>query len=102
MSDLCLLLAHFRQFADNLGWPQQTSTIFMDSKSAINLAQAPIVTKKARHMKARYHLTREFVSKHIVALVHIPSDEMRVDVLTKILSKTKFLHGRRNLLNMPL
>ena len=31
----CLFICHFRQFADNIGWPQQATQLLMDSESAI-------------------------------------------------------------------
>jgi len=99
VSSMCLQISHFRQFAYDLGWPQPTTTIFMDSQSGIDLANAPIVTKKARHMKAHYHIIREYVQDKIVHLRHIPSEQMRVDILTKLVSNSNFLRGRRSLLN---
>jgi hypothetical protein len=99
VSALCLQVSHFRQLADNLGWPQNVTTIFMDSQSGIDLANAPIVTKKARHMKARYHVIREYVQEKLVTLYHIPSEGMRVDVITKLVSNANFLRGRCSLLN---
>ena len=99
---LCLVIAHFRQLAAELGWPQPATPILMDSQSAINLALAPIITKKARHMKVKYHLIRDYARTGLVKLHHIPASEMRADILTKVLSKTNFIKGRAALLNMPL
>jgi hypothetical protein len=97
---LCLHVSHFRMLSTDLGWPQGPTTIFMDSQSGINLALAPVITKKARHMKAEFHLIREYVTRQEIVLTHTPSSSMRVDVLTKILSKSKFILGRDTLLNM--
>jgi hypothetical protein len=102
VSDLCLTISHFRQLADNLGWPQDPTVIYMDAQSAMNLANAPIVTKKARHMKASFHVIREYVQTKIVHLVHVPTADMRVDILTKLVSRAKFLRGRSALLNYSM
>ncbi len=99
VSGLCLAISHFRQLAANLGWTQDPTVIYMDAQSAINLANAPIVTKKARHMKASFHIIREYVQTQIVQLVHVPSADMRVDVLTKLVSRANFFRGRSALLN---
>jgi hypothetical protein len=102
VSGLCLAVSHYRQFSVDLGWIQDPTKIYMDAQSAINLANAPIVTKKARHMKASFHLIREYVQDQIVQLVHVSSADMRVDILTKLVSKVKFLRGRSFLLNYPM
>lgn len=98
----CLLILHYRQLATSLGWIQGPTQLFMDSQSAINLAQAPIITKKARHMKARFHFIREQVETKTVILVHIPTSQMRVDVITKIMTPSPFLRGRDMLMNQSL
>ena len=99
-NSLCLITAHFRQFLAELGWPQPATTLYLDSQSAINLANAPAITKKARHMKAKYHYIREMVANGEIVLEHIPSSEMRVDLITKVVSRAHFLRGRNTLLNM--
>ena len=95
----CLLIAHFRQLATSIGWVQGPTQLFMDSQSAIKLAQAPTVTKKARHMRATHHYIREMVALAEVTLVHVPTAKMRVDVLTKVMTSSQFLRGRASLMN---
>ena len=97
-----LLISHYRQLATSLGWLQLPTKLFMDSQSAINLAQAPIVPKKSRHMHARFHYIREAEETKEIELVHIPSHQMRVDVITKIMTASKFCHGRDMLMNQHL
>lgn len=46
---------HFRMLADELQFPQPSTVMFLDSKSALHLANAHAVTKKVRHMKATYY-----------------------------------------------
>jgi hypothetical protein len=100
--EACLLISHYRQLATSLGWLQGPTKLFMDSQSAINLAQAPIVPKKSRHMHARFHYIREAVETKEIELVHILSHQMRVDVITKIMTTSKFCHGRDMLMNQHL
>ena len=97
----CLLISHFRQFAEELGWPQPPTTLFMDSNSALDLAIAPAITKKARHMKAKHHFIRWMVSEGEVAPVHVPAPEMRADLMTKLLSPSSFHRGVHSLMNLP-
>jgi len=96
----CLLICHFRQFADQLGWPQHATQLFMDSESAINLAKAPAITKTARHMKAKHHFIRELITDLEIEAVHIPAAEMRADFLTKLFPPASFLRGLSSLMNL--
>jgi len=96
----CLDISHYRQFATQLGWPPTGPTILhLDCKTAINLAEAPEVTRKARHMQAKHHYIRELVDTGIVKLKHVPADLMRADILTKVFSRAEFLRRRAMLLN---
>ena len=51
-------------------------------------------------MRAAVHYIREAVQSKEVTLVHIPTAQMRVDVITKIMTPSKFLRGRDLLMNM--
>jgi hypothetical protein len=98
----CLLICHFRQFAEQLGWPQQSTRLFLDSESAINLAKAPAITKTARHMKAKHHFLHALVTSLDIEVVHISAAGMRADFLTKLFSPAAFLRGLSSLMNLPL
>ena len=96
---LCLEVAHFREFAAFLGWPQPQTECFLDANSAINTAIAPERTKKCRFMKAKHHFIREMVQNGEVKLTHVPTSDMRVDFLTKVCTASHFMQGRDRLLN---
>jgi hypothetical protein len=96
-SGACRVIAHFRQFAADLGWPQQNPTVLlMDSKTAINLAVAPEVTRKARHMHAKVHYIRDVIHHKEVTPEYVPGHQIRSDVMTKLYRKKIFdVYNRR-------
>jgi hypothetical protein len=57
----------------------------MDSKSAIDLAQNPVNHKRSKHIRIKYHWIREQVGGKVVKLNHVPTVEMRADMMTKSL-----------------
>lgn len=59
--------------------------LYMDSKSAIDLAQNPVNHKRSKHIRIKYHWIREQVGDKVVKLNHIPTAEMRADMMTKSL-----------------
>jgi hypothetical protein len=74
---------YFRQFAEQLGFPQSTpSVIYVDNKSAINLALAPEVTRKSRHIFTRHHYVRDLVQRHLVLPTHKGTHDLLPDVAT--------------------
>ena len=66
--------------------------IFVDNKSAIDLAKNPVFHSRSKHIKIRYHYVRTCVQSGDVEVIHIPSIEQRADILTKSLGKEKFCY----------
>lgn len=64
--------------------------IYVDNKSAIDLARNPVSHGRRKHIGIRYHFIRECVEKGEVVVQHIRSEEQRADILTKPLSTAKF------------
>ena len=94
-------IIHFRNILSELGFQQtRPTTIFEDNKSAIKLATNIQVTRKSRHINIRHHYIRELIKNNEVHIVHLPSDQMTSDMLTKPLGPIKFKPFCRILLNM--
>jgi hypothetical protein len=90
-----------RFLLEQLGFPQTTPMIvFEDNKSAINLANAPTVTKNSKHIFQRHHYIRLLVKQQIAQLVHLPTADMTADLLTKPMAPTLFLRLRDKLMNV--
>lgn len=65
-------------------------TLFIDNKSAIDLAKNPIFHGRSKHIDIRYHFIRECVEKGEIIVKHVRTYQHRADVLTKALATAKF------------
>lgn len=77
--------------------------LYIDNKSAIDLAKNPVFHGRSKHIDIRYHFIRECVERGEIILRHVNTNKQRADVLTKALSRAKFeemreLLGVKNLL----
>ena len=64
--------------------------LYLDNKSAIDLAKNPVFHGRSKHIDIRYHFIRECVKKGEIIVIHIGTDMQKADVLTKALSVIKF------------
>lgn len=69
--------------------------LFIDNKSAIDLARNPVFHGRSKHIDVRYHFIRECVERGEIVLKQICSDSQRADVLTKALTTIKFERMRK-------
>ena len=82
-----------------MGQPDPT-TIYEDNQSAINLAEAPSIGTKSKHILLRFHYTKEAVLAKQVTLEYINTLLQRADSLTKAQTKPSFLSSVNTLLNI--
>ncbi len=68
----------------------EPTTLFEDNRAAISLAAEDAHHKRTKHIDVRYHLLRESVTRRVLVLQHIATDEMIADLLTKPLGIFKF------------
>ena len=93
----CLI---FRALLSELGFPQPgPTTCFEDNKSAINLANAPEITRHSRHIFVRHHYIRDLVQQGLIVIEYLPTTSMTADLLTKPLAVGLFHRFRSKLLN---
>ncbi|KAL8110234.1 hypothetical protein AgCh_026086 [Apium graveolens] len=64
--------------------------LYIDNKSAIDLAKNPVFHGRSKHIHVRYHFIRECVERGDVVLKHIASEYQKADILTKALTTVKF------------
>lgn len=69
--------------------------LYVDNKSAIDLAKNPVFHGRSKHIDIRYHFIRECVEKGEIIMKHINSEMQRADVLTKSLATVKFERMRK-------
>lgn len=71
--------------------------LYVDNKSAIDLAKNPVFHGRSKHIDTRYYFIRECVERGEIILKHISSERQRADVLTKALT-TAWFEKMRSLL----
>lgn len=64
--------------------------IYIDNKSAIDLARNPVFHGRSKHIGIRYHFICECVERGEVEVRHVRSEEQRADILTKVVSTARF------------
>lgn len=75
----------------NFGGECQPIRIFCDNTSALDLAKTTGYSARTKHIDVRHHYLREHIESGRINLVHIPTEEMVADVLTKPLNSKKHL-----------
>lgn len=63
--------------------------IYVDNKSAINLAKNPVFHGRSKHIDIRYHFIRQCVDRGEIIIKHVTTEKQRAHVLTKAMSVTK-------------
>lgn len=65
-------------------------TLYIDNRSAVDLAKNPVFHGRSKHIDVRYHFIREYVEQGLIVIKHVRTNEQRADILTKALSAEKF------------
>jgi hypothetical protein len=63
----------------------------------VKLSEKPVFHDRSKHIEIRYHYIRDMVQKGAVKLQYVATDEQTTDVLTKPLSREKFVYFRDKL-----
>lgn len=64
--------------------------IYIDNKSAIDLARNPVFHGRSKHIDVGYHFIRECVERGEIVIKHVCTENQRADVLTKAMTTVKF------------
>lgn len=70
---------------------QQPIQVYCDNTSALDLAKTTGYSARTKHIDVRHHYLREHIESGRINLVHIPTNVMVADVLTKPLNQVKHL-----------
>jgi hypothetical protein len=68
-----------------------------DCTSAISVAKNPVLHSRTKHIEVRYHFLRDNVEKGNIDLIHVPTENQLVDILTKPLDQATFARLRGDL-----
>jgi hypothetical protein len=69
----------------------ERSVLRVDNKSAISLMKNPVLNDRSRHIDKSFHLIREHEANCQIGVQFIGTNEQLGDILTKSLSRIKFL-----------
>jgi hypothetical protein len=100
LSQAARKLLEFRYLLEDIGFPQQSPTvIFEDNMSAINLAVAPHITRKSRHIHTRHHFIRDLIHQKLAVIRHLATEDMLADFYTKPYGPKQFCNVRKLIFN---
>ena len=88
---LKLLLASFGVIVD------KPIIIKEDNQGAIAIAKDPVKHTRAKHIDIRFHFLRDVVKRGDVQLEYCMTENMTADILTKSVSKNKFVKCRNEM-----
>lgn len=69
--------------------------IYVDNRSAIDLAKNPVFHGHNKHIDLRFHYIRECVERGDIIIKHVCSEKQHADVLTKPMTTVKFEQMRQ-------
>ena len=73
----------WRQFLDELGYPQETTTLNEDNQACILLSKNPQSHSRTKHIQIRYHFIREKTDSKEVSLQYVNTKDQLADMFTK-------------------
>jgi len=75
----------------------QPPTLFVDNKSAIDLAKHPSAHGKSKHIEMRFHFLRKQVNDKKLEVEHCSTEDQSADIFTKPLKAARFCKLRESL-----
>ena len=95
-------LIHWRQFAEDLGFPQpKPSVMLTDNSTSINLTKAPLIPAKSRHIALKHHHIRWAYKTNQITPQHQGTNDIVPDAATKHVGPSRFLFFRKQLFHPP-
>lgn len=72
------------KFCENIN-----STLFIDNQSTIRMIESYENSKRSKHIDIKVHYIKDIVSKGLIMLEYVSTNQNKADILTKALSKDK-------------
>lgn len=79
------------------GQSLEPTVIHCDNQSCVKLSVNPVFHDITKHVEITYHYIRDMVLRKAIQLRYISTDEQTTDILTKPLSRVKFVYFRDKL-----
>ena len=91
----------YREFAEELGFPQQDPTpLFVDNTATVNLAYNPEYHNRTKHIDRRHFYVRELVENHTLHVQYVNTADNLADFFTKPLPPKAFFKLRDAIMNV--
>ena len=93
----CSQVIYMQQTLKDFGLNISKSPIYCDNTSAINLSKNTTQHARTKHIDIRHHFLRDNISREVITLDFINSENQIADILTKPLNESTFTKLRREL-----
>ncbi|GJU70104.1 retrovirus-related pol polyprotein from transposon TNT 1-94 [Tanacetum coccineum] len=81
-----------RGMVNEFGLHQEVLVVYCDNQSVVHLTKNNKFHSKTKHIEVRHHFVRDIVEKGEVIVDKIHTNDNPADMLTKVLTPTKFKH----------
>jgi hypothetical protein len=90
-----------RNFIMDIGFNiDKPSILYQDNKSTIVMSEKGHGNfRRTKHINIRYFYIKNMIDDNIIQMIHLPTNDMISDILTKPLTGSKFIYLRNLLLN---
>ena len=89
-----------RSLLAEFGFPQLSTSISVDSRSAKAIAENPVFHSRTKHINLIHHFIRQYVKTKEVLLVWVPTEQQLADIFTKPLPAPRFFALRDSLMSV--
>ncbi|GKD77854.1 retrovirus-related pol polyprotein from transposon TNT 1-94 [Tanacetum coccineum] len=77
-----------------IDYEEDVTKIYVDKKSAIDLAKNSVYHDRSKHINNRYHFIRECIARKDIRVIHTRSKDQVVDIFTKAINERDFTRQR--------
>jgi hypothetical protein len=99
-SDTAREIVWMRSFLEDIGYKQQTSTLFVDSSVAMQMATTEGHHDRSKHINVKHHYIREMIEQHVITLEKVDTSDNEADILTKPLTAQQFNKLKQRIMNI--
>ena len=93
----CSQVIYMQQTLKDFGLNISKSPIYCDNTSAINLSKNTTQHARTKHIDTRHYFLRDNISREVITLDYINSENQIADILIKPLNESTFTKLRREL-----
>jgi hypothetical protein len=100
LNDSINWITWLRHIMEEVGYKQDNIPVYQDNLSTIQIVELGRLTQRTKHLNARQLLASQEVKEKNIHLLHLETEEMFADMLTKSMDPVLFQKFKKRLLNM--